>query len=140
MRIHIELFDESDLLIAEGNCNLSPTTNTKSVKRPSPQNVQKQKPKVDVDFSLPERAFFKRHGASLSGPKQFVLVLAYLAKGKAGSEVALSDVKARWGKMTSILRNGFNPSFTNTAKEQGWVDVKKQGMYVLHSTWIEIFQ
>jgi hypothetical protein len=40
--------------------------------------------------------------------------------------------------MTSILHNDFNPSFTNNAKESGWVDVKKRGNYVPHPTWNEI--
>jgi hypothetical protein len=138
MRIHVQLFDDNDQLVAEGDANLSSPVKAKAAQRRRVHLTPKQGSKTDIDLSLPERAFFKRYSSSLSGPKQFVLVLAYLAKGKVGNEVALSEIKSRWGKMTSILRNDFNPSFTNTAKEQGWVDVKKTGIYVLHSTWDRI--
>jgi hypothetical protein len=138
MKIHVQLFDDNDLLVAEGDASLSSSTKVKVAKQPRVKGVSIQSRKTDIDFSLPERAFFKRHSSSLSGPKQFVLMLAYLSQGKVGHEVALSEIKNRWGKMTSILHNDFNPSFTNTAKERGWVDVKKTGIYILHSTWSEI--
>jgi hypothetical protein len=138
MKIHVQLFDDNDLLIAEGDTSLSSATKTKVAQQTRVQGVSKQTRKTDIDFSLPERAFIKKYSSSLSGPEQFVLLLAYLAQGKVGHEVALSEIKNRWGKMTSILNKDFNPSFTNTAKEHGWVDVKKTGMYVLHSKWSEI--
>lgn len=138
MKFHVQLFDDDDLLVAEGDASLSLVTKAKVARQPRVQGISKQARKTDIDFSLPERAFFKRYSSSLSGPKQFVLMLAYLAQGKVGHPVALSEIKIRWGKMTSILHNDFNPSFTNTAKERGWVDVEKTGIYVLHSTWNEI--
>jgi hypothetical protein len=138
MRIHVQLFDDNDLLVAEGDANLGLASATKGTQKPFAQGAPKRARGADIDFSLPERAFFKKYSSSLSGPKQFVLMLAYLSQGKVGHEVALSEIKNRWSKMTSILQNDFNPSFTNAAKEGGWVDVKKRGIYVLHSKWSEI--
>ncbi len=138
MKVHVSLYDENDRIVAEGEVALTPVMAAKSAPKAASAGPSGCGRKGSLDFSLPERAFFKRYAASLSGPKQFVLLLAYLAHGKAGQPVALSDVKGRWGKMISILGNDFNPSYTNSAKERGWVDVKKAGQYFLHATWSEI--
>jgi hypothetical protein len=135
MRIHVQLFDDNHQLLGEADADMSSPLKATASRVRRVQLSSKQDPKCGIDLSLPERAFFKKYSPSLSGPKQFVLLLAYLAKGKVGNEVPLSEIKSRWGKMTSILDCDFNPSFTNTAKEKGWVDVKKTGIYVLHSSW-----
>jgi hypothetical protein len=46
----------------------------------------------DLDFDANERAFVKAHARGLSGPKKFVLLVAYLVKGKVGAEVELKEV------------------------------------------------
>jgi len=89
---------------------------------------------TDIDFSLNERAFVKRYTADKSGPKKFVLLLAYLAQGEIGKYVELSEVKNRWGKMKSLLGN-FNMFYPNQAKTNGWVDSQKYGSYTLTKEW-----
>ena len=107
MKVHVSLYDENDRIVAEGEVALTPVMAAKSAPKAASAGPSGWGRKGSLDFSLPERAFFKRYAASLSGPKQFVLLLAYLAHGKAGQPVALSDVKGRWGKMISILGNDF---------------------------------
>lgn len=141
MRIHVQLFDDKNQLIGEDDVVLrvpgpelrrNPAITSKS-------RISTTSADAHLDYSLPERAFMKKHSARLSGAKKFTLLLAYLAKGKAGQEVQLAEIAKRWNKMTSILGYEFNRFFTNAAKENGWVDVKKAGVYVLRPSWREVF-
>jgi hypothetical protein len=87
----------------------------------------------DLDFGVNERAFVKTHARQLSEPKKFVLLLAYLAKGQAGKDVQLKDIENHWNKMTApnLLDGNFNRFYTSSAKENGWVNTKKQSAYFL---------
>ena len=87
-----------------------------------------------------ERAFIKKHSKSISGPKKFVLILAYLVKGEIGKEKSLEEIKRHWNKMTSLLKGKFNPFYSVTAKDNSWVDSKKYAFYFLTSDWKEIFR
>jgi hypothetical protein len=71
-----------------------------------------------LDFSLNERAFIKKHAKGLSGPKKFVLLVAYLAKGQASKAVTIKELTKNWNRMTSsnLLGGKFNPFYTNVAK------------------------
>lgn len=95
----------------------------------------------DLDFEANERAFVKAHARGLSGPKKFVLLLAHLTKGKLGVDVELKNIEKHWNRMTApnLLDGKFNRFYTNSAKESGWVNTKKQGMYSLRPQWRDIF-
>ncbi len=95
----------------------------------------------NLDFETNERAFVKAHAQDLSGPKKFVLLVAFLAKGKAGVDVDLKAVEGHWNKMTApnLLDGKFNRFYTNAAKENGWVNTKKKGVYFLRPQWRDIF-
>jgi len=93
--------------------------------------------KTKIDFSLNERAFVKRYAVNKSGPKKFTLLLAYLAKGKVGENIRLSDIKKHWNKMKSLLGD-FNMSYTDKAKTHGWVDVGGHGVYKLTKEWEQV--
>src|ERR1700674_2852753 len=54
-----------------------------------------------IDFSVPIRAFTKKHCLGMSGAKKFTLVLAYLSKGDSAKKVPLSDIEDNWNRMTS---------------------------------------
>ena len=87
--------------------------------------------KMDIDFSINERAFVKRYATDKSGPKKFTLLLAYLAKGEIEKNIELSEIKKHWGKMTSkTLLGKFNMFYPNDAKTRGWIDSKK---YCIHN-------
>ncbi|MHB8624435.1 MAG: hypothetical protein ACYDBA_13945, partial [Sulfuricaulis sp.] len=94
-----------------------------------------------LDFESNARAFVKRNARSLSGPKKFVLLLAFLAKGDLKKKIPLGDIKKLWNTMKSKSTLGmkFNLFFTNNAKEHGWVDSKKRGLYNLDRSWKKIF-
>jgi len=95
---------------------------------------------VKINFDMGERAFIKKHSKSISGPKKFVLILAYLVKGEIGKEKSLEEIKRHWNKMTSLLKGKFNPFYSVTAKDNSWVDSKKYAFYFLTSDWKEIFR
>jgi len=130
--------------VLEGEVELKPVGSSRSVRRKnaksSPAAGRSPKSTHDkFDFSKPERAFFKTHARNLSGPKKFVLMLAYLAKGLTGTEVALRDIEKHWNKMTSHLGVKFNRFYSTSAKDNGWVDTPKTGAYVLCPSWREAF-
>ena len=77
----------------------------------------------------------KVHARGLSGPKKFVLFVAFLAKGKVGVEVELKEVEKHWSRMNGLLNASFNRFYSNSAKDNGWVNTKKQGVYVLTPRW-----
>ncbi len=92
--------------------------------------------KMDIDFSINERAFVKRYATDKSGPKKFTLLLAYLAKGEMDKNIELSEIKKHWGKMTSkALLGKFNMFYPNDAKTRGWIDSKEYGSYNLTNEW-----
>ena len=43
-----------------------------------------------MDFTMPLRAFVKKHGQGLSGAKKFTLLIAYLTGGDSNKTVPLS--------------------------------------------------
>ena len=93
-----------------------------------------------VDFGLNSRAFFKGYGKNLSGPKKFVLVVSYLAKGKKEANITSDEVKNCWNKHKRLLGGKLTTGIYGTrAKEGGWLDAAKNGTYHLTSRWQEIF-
>ena len=94
-----------------------------------------------LDFSINIRAFVKRLAADKSGPKKFVLLLAYLAKGEIGKNVVLGDIRKEWNKMSGKkLLGKFNRFYPNEAKTQGWIDSKEYGTYCLANSWQESYE
>lgn len=96
--------------------------------------------KPKVDFESNERHFVRTHAVSLSGRKKFALLTAFLAKGEVGKEVPLKDIEAMWSRMTAPLGGPFNRKYSNDAKESGWVDTKKKGLYSLRPKWQDILR
>lgn len=94
-----------------------------------------------IHFNLNERNFIRTYAGGLSGHKKFTLLLAHIVKGKVGSDVELSDVRAKWNKMTAknLMGYEFNLKYPNEAKTRGWLDSKKSGVYCLCDNWMDIF-
>jgi hypothetical protein len=109
----------------------SPVAPEKSV-RGRPINA-----KFSVDFSVPLRAFMKRHAKGLSGPQKFTLLLARLAAGEKSQSIELAAIASEWDKMTSILGGRFNRFYSNQARERDWVATNKVGTYHLRPNWRE---
>jgi hypothetical protein len=146
MKLHIRITNENGVEF-EGEVDLSPVSGTPAKIRGTTGNKKKGTKTAlshdgTLDFSLNERAFIKKHAKGLSGPKKFVLLVAYLAKGQASKEVTIKDVTKNWNRMTSsnLLGGKFNPFYTNVAKENGWVNTPSKGSYTLRSSWMEVFE
>jgi len=91
-----------------------------------------------ANFELNERAFADRYLKGKSPAVRFAMLIAYIAKGDVGHEVSLEEVKAVWGRMTSIIKN-FNRKYTTVAKTLGYVDSPRTSIYVLSVGWEAIF-
>ncbi len=75
----------------------------------------------------------------MGGPQKFTLLVAYMSKGDTHTQVPLADIEKQWNKMKTLLSGKFNPAHTIRAREHGWVDSPKRGMYVLSPGWKDIF-
>src|SRR6266508_3503139 len=67
----------------------------------------------------------------------FTLLLGGLTKGDTSASVDIDRVKKEWNKMTAPMGGRFNPAYVTRAKDKGWVEPVKQGVYKLRSTWCE---
>lgn len=92
-----------------------------------------------MNFNLNSRAFVKKYATSLSGPKKFVLILAYLSKGQVSKEISLANIKKMWGSMSGLIGMEFNIFYAGRAKDNGWVDPVKRGVYKLTESGKEMF-
>jgi hypothetical protein len=65
-----------------------------------------------------------------------------MAKGQTGKDVEVKDIEKRWNRMTSksLMDGEFNGFYPNRAKEQGWVNTRKTGVYFLLPAWQHIFK
>ena len=111
-----------------------------SGKGPADSPPEARSAKLDFDANI--RAFVKKHARGFSGPQKFALLLAYVSKGKVGTEVPLNVIEQHWNKMTSssLLDGRFNRFYSNSAKENGWVNSPKKGFYVLRPSWADILK
>lgn len=114
----------------------------KGEKTPSKDTDEFSVEKPELDFSLNIRAFTRRFVAGKSGPRKFVLLLAYLVKGEAGKDVELPDIQKEWNSMSSkkLLNGEFNRYYSNEAKTQGWVNSNKRGIYCLSNSWRDAYE
>jgi len=93
-----------------------------------------------IDLSLGDRAFIRRHVTrETSGPRKFVILLAWMAKGNAGKEIAVEDLSKKWAKVKGPMGGQYQTVYATRAKDSGWVDSPKQGIYSLRAIWREAF-
>ena len=131
MKVQIVLTDESGATF-EGFADLAPQLSSRPT-RSSRAGSRKGSP-VKANFSTPMRAFVKAHARTLSGPKKFALLIAYLSNNNPEKTVPFSDIESSWNKMTGLLGK-YNPAHSTRAKDNGWVDSPKQGVYVIVPGW-----
>jgi hypothetical protein len=65
---------------------------------------------------------------------KFTLLLARLSNGDGSKEVSFETIKDQWDKMKGIIGK-FNSAYSTRAKDEDWIDTKKQGVYVLKPSW-----
>ncbi len=94
-----------------------------------------------INFDLNTRAFFKRYGKNLTGPKNFTLIVAFLCEGQVGKSILAEDIINCWNKNFVFLggKKLTSGTFGTRAKEKEWIDSKKYRFYELTSKWQEIF-
>ena len=138
MKAHITITDDNGTVF-EGDAELAQVSGTRKTRSQSPKSKVRKEPVQKLDFTKPERAFIKSYASKLSGAKKFVMLLAFMSKGVANKEVRLKDIEKHWNKMTALLGK-FNRFHANSAKESGWVNTQKQGLYVLCSSWKEVLK
>ena len=135
MRVRIAITDDQGRTFA-GNTDLQPV-GEKPAKSEKPTKKAPHRaawtPVVPV-FALNPRAFMKRYGRNGTGAQKFTLLLARLANGDAQREVTFETIKHQWDKMKGIIGK-FNPAYSVRAKDEDWVETKKQGVYVLKPSW-----
>lgn len=101
---------------------------------------------IDVDFTLPQRAFMTKYATGAgknkkSGAQKFVLVIAYLTKGQVEQDVSFDEIKKCWNTMSGKNKLGtFNNFYSSDAKDKGWVDSPKSGVYQLTKSWQEVLK
>jgi hypothetical protein len=107
--------------------------------RPTQRTPKAEKPRslhqAEMDFSLPVRPFIKRYAKGASGPRKFAILVARLASGNTKVEVPFKDIEKQWNRMTQLMGGRFNPAHASRAKDNGWVDSPKHGMYKLLTGW-----
>lgn len=136
MRIKFTITDNSGHTY-DGEVELSPAR-TRATNPPAKAAPRKLAPiTAELTFSLNERAFVKKHANGLSGPQKFVLILAYLAKGKVNQDIDLKNIQRHWDRMTAkqLLGCRFNRFYSATAKDNGWVNSPRKGVYALAEDW-----
>lgn len=140
MKIDFVLTDDGGKRF-EGSAELTFVGGDVGSRRQRRREVQVRKAAgVDFAFSLNLRAFMKKYGRGLKGPSKFTLMLARLAEGDVGRQVAFEDLKAAWNSMKPLMGGAFYPSPSLRAKEHGWVDTPKRGIYALTSSWKEAIE
>jgi len=113
----------------------SKTPQKRSEQAPAPKSTTK----TPVNFSIPIRAFVKQLAGGLNGSQKFALLVAYLAKGDSDKQVLMADVEKQWNNMKPLLGGKLNRAHPTRAKENGWVNSPKRGVYVVLPGWKGIF-
>ncbi len=104
-------------------------------KRAEARKPPRSRQTAELDFSLPIRPFIKRYAKRVSGPRRFAILVAHLAKGDVKAEIAFKDIEKQWNKMTQLMGGRFNPAHASRAKDNGWVDSPRHGVYKLLGGW-----
>lgn len=97
---------------------------------------------TEIDFNIPIRPFIKRYAIGMNGQKKFTLLLARLTKGDLKKEATLSEVRGHWKRMEGKKFMGmeFNRFYSAEARENDWVESKKNKFYNLRPFWKDIFK
>lgn len=136
MRVRLTITTD-DGLSYDGEAELTPARGKAKKPIPTKKQGRAATPSPTFDFTLPLRAFVTANNArKLSGPQKFTLLLAALTKGDTTATIDKNRLQREWNKMTAPMGGRFNPAYSTRAKDKGWVESPKQGVYKLRTTWI----
>lgn len=115
--------------------------NPPKAKAPAQSSGAARRGAPTLDFTMPLRAFVKKHSDGLNGAEKFTLLLAYLTKADTSKTAPLADIETQWNKMTGkgLLGMKFNRLYTSQARENDWASAEKTGSYRLRPSWKAIF-
>lgn len=94
----------------------------------------------DLDFSLNIRAFMKKYGKDLSGPKKFTLLIAYIAEGDDKKIVKSEELSKELKSLKSFFNGKTKKNYSTRAKENGWINSPNRGGYVITKNWLDIIK
>jgi hypothetical protein len=136
MRVSIVVQDDAGNVF-RGEMVLSPEGDVSSPAGPTATLPDKPTPSRSLDFELPVRAFIKRYAGSKTGAQRFAILIGRLAKGDLNAEVSAIDLEHQWNSMTALMGGEYNRAYPTRAKERGWVDSPKRGIFKLLPGWLE---
>lgn len=139
MKINFVLTDDSGKQY-EGIAELTPVRTVRKTAARADEPKPRKTKTVSLSYDLNLRAFMKRYGRGLKGPAKFTLLVARLARGEARNQVSFEQVKSNWNNMKTLMGGKFNPAHSTRAREHGWVDTPKRGVYVVSSSWKDALQ
>jgi len=125
-----------------GEAELAPARSSSRTPPPARTSLpsSKKTSQASIDFTLSNRAFAKRHVTKrTSGPRKFVILLAWIAKGITGSQVQADRITKEWAKVRGPMGGKYQRVFATRAKDEGWIDSPKQGVFTLRPSWKEAF-
>jgi len=94
----------------------------------------------DIEVTLGIRPFLKRHvTAKTSGPKKFVILLAWMAKASTSKEVKLDDLAQQWAAVKGPIRGTYQRVYATRAKDAIWADTPRPGVFKLLPNWKAAF-
>ena len=135
MRVRIIVSDD-DGNNYQGEVELARSSSAKPARKPVARETRPRgRTSLPVNFSSNIRAFVKKHGRGMRGPQKFALLVAYLSKGEPKKEVSIANIRKHWNKMTQLLGGKFIRVYSQRAKEYGWVDSPRTGVYELLPDW-----
>jgi len=139
MRATVVVTDDNGTEYA-GTVELAATPPGARAKKPRRKGASPAPQARNLDFTLSCRAFVKEHVThKSSGAQKFAMVAAWLAKGDAGAEVRYEDISREWKKAQGLLGGEIANVYGTRAKDNGWVDSPRTGVYVLRAAWREAF-
>lgn len=136
MKVHITVTDDQGATF-EGSAELVRLSKSAKTSKHVGKAHVAPRATTKLSFSLNSRAFMNKFAKGISGSRKFTLLLAHLAQGKTGQEIAGERIASTWNRMKSVLGGAYNGAHATRAKAEGWIDSPKWAHYALSSSWKE---
>jgi hypothetical protein len=136
MKVHIKLIDDQGAVF-EGRAELVRVSSSAKAARPKAKAYAARHSAPELSFALNSLAFMNKYAKGRSGSQKVTLLLAHLAEGKVGKEIAGEQIISTWGRMKTVLGGKYNGVHITRAKTEGWIDSPKWAHYALSPTWQE---
>jgi hypothetical protein len=113
-----------------------PIRRKKAAKPAPPAGATKATPEPSAsDLKLPARAFFNRFATKTTAAGKFALVVAQITQGSTGKDVDAGEIERVWNQNHGVLGGPYQSMYGTRAKEKGWVNSTKRGVFFLMDGW-----